>query len=124
MWSQRTFQNPEAQRNDAARRPGSREPVDPSGEHEIFQRFQETLNMLTGFPQGPAGRSNRETLFGGGGGGATGSGRGARSTTYLSPSGHTSFTITTGPMRAGAQDPDDDFDMYEYPPPHQLHLLL
>ncbi|ROW15241.1 hypothetical protein VPNG_02963 [Cytospora leucostoma] len=115
MWSQRTFQNPEAQRNDTTRGPGSREPVDPSGEQEIFQRFQETLNMLTGFPLGPAGRSNRETLFGGGGGGATGTGSGARSTTYRSPSGHTSFTITTGPlpMRAGARgaDPDDDFDM-------------
>lgn len=79
--------------------------------------------MLTGFPLGPAGRSNRETLFGGGGGGegATGSGlgSGARTTTYRSPSGHTSFTITTGavPMRPGARgaDPDDDFDMYGHP---------
>ncbi|ROW02333.1 hypothetical protein VSDG_02470 [Cytospora chrysosperma] len=119
MWSQRTFRNPERQRDDPTRGPGQQSPIDPSGEQEIFQRFQETLNMLTGFPMGPAGRSNREALFGGGGGseGALGSGfgTGARTTTYRSPSGHTSFTITTGavPMRPGARgaDPDDDFDM-------------
>ncbi|ROW05674.1 hypothetical protein VMCG_05279 [Cytospora schulzeri] len=118
-WSQRTFRSPERQRDDPSRGPGQQSPVDPSGEQEIFQRFQETLNMLTGFPLGPAARSNRETPFGGGGGGegATGSGlgTGARTTTYRSPSGHTSFTITTGavPIRPGARggDPDDDFDM-------------
>lgn len=120
MWSQQTFRNPEAQRDDPTRRSGQQSPVDPSGEQEIFQRFQETLNMLTGFPLGPAGRSNRETPFGAGRGGATGSGMeagtGPRTTTYRSPSGRTSFTITTGavPMRAGARaaDPDGDFDMY------------
>ncbi|KUI62693.1 hypothetical protein VP1G_09804 [Cytospora mali] len=113
MWSQRTYRNPERQRDDPTRGPGHQSPVDPSGEQEIFQRFQETLNMLTGFPLGPAGRSNRETLFGGGDGNATGTG--PRTTTYRSPSGHTSFTITTGavPVRAGGRgtDPDDDFDM-------------
>ena len=120
MWSQQTFRSPETQRDDPSRRQGQQSPVDPTGEQEIFQRFQETLNMLTGFPLGPAGRSNRETLFGPERGGATvggmGPGTGARTTTYRSPSGHASFTITTGamPMRAGARgaDPDDDFDMY------------
>ncbi|KUI68551.1 putative RING finger protein P32A8.03c [Cytospora mali] len=111
-WSQQTYRSPERQRNDLTRGPGYQSPVDPSGEQEIFQRFQETLNMLTGFPL-PPGRASREALYGGGDGNATGTG--PRTTTYRSPSGHTSFTITTGavPTRAGGRgaDPDDNFDM-------------
>lgn len=123
MWSQQTFRSPERQRDDPTRRPGQQSPSDRTDGQEIFQRFQETINMLTGFPLSPAGRTNRETLLGGGGGGTNGSGLGAgsgtRTTTYRSPSGHTSFTITTGavPLRAGARgaDPDDDFETYGHP---------
>lgn len=76
--------------------------------------------MLMGFggPMAPAGRSNRETLFGGT----------TQTRTYTSPGGRTTFSIITGTgpeiRRMGHNhehgehdhNHDDDFEMYGHPP--------
>ncbi|KAJ0117892.1 hypothetical protein J7T55_014342 [Diaporthe amygdali] len=115
MWSQRTYRSPDRQHDGSGGYPGRSGPVDPSSEQEIFQRFQETINMLTGLPFGPPGRQDRPSP-GPPNGDAGASGPGMRTTTYRSPSGHTSFTITTGAMRVpfgarGGIDQDDGFDI-------------
>ncbi|KAI3393216.1 hypothetical protein diail_4543 [Diaporthe ilicicola] len=119
MWSQRTFRSPDRQSNNPGAHPGLSRPVDPSSEQEIFQRFQETIDMLTGLPFGPPGRQNRAAppngAFGAGG-------PDLRTTTYRSQSGSTSFTITTGAMPfpgSAARRADDGFDMYVRP--HSYH---
>ncbi|CAN8103114.1 unnamed protein product [Discula destructiva] len=79
-------------------------PVDPNSEHEIFNRFQETLQMLGVFPPpAQAARPNRD-LFGGSSpfgppGGTT------RTTTYNTPGGRATFSITTSTIgpRPGVQ---------------------
>lgn len=113
MWSQRTYRSPDRQQDTPGVDHGRPRPVDPSSEQEIFQRFQETIDMLTGIPFGPP---TRRAPPPSGDPGAGGPG-GMRTTTYRSPSGHTSFTITTGAMPLRGLNHDDGFDMYA-PPPH------
>lgn len=116
MWSQRTYRSPDRQ-NTTGANPGHPRPVDPSSEQEIFQRFQETIDMLTGLPFGPPSRQPRATPANGAPGFG---GPDLRTTTYRSQSGNTSFTITTGampfPTAARGADQDDGFDMYVCPP--------
>lgn len=110
MWSQRTWRSPDRQQDTPGGNPGHPHPIDPGSEQEIFQRFQETIDMLTGlrYPNfGPPGGRPAPPSGGSPGGG----GPGMRSTTYRSPSGHTSFTITTGAMPLRGVDHDDGFDM-------------
>ncbi|KAK2605444.1 hypothetical protein N8I77_008279 [Diaporthe amygdali] len=61
-------------------------PVDPSSEQEIFQRFQETINMLTGHSFDTPGRQDRPGIPSGGTGDG---GSGMRTITYKSPSEYT-----------------------------------
>lgn len=119
-----------------------RPPVDPGSDQEVFQRFQETLNMLMGFnsPAGQPGRANRETMFGGpspfGAPGTTGT---TQTRIFRGP-GRAAFSITTTFPAAGLQGRDpmqmghdqnhnhnDDFDMYGSPPsqhtPHRMPAL-
>ncbi|KAJ4390726.1 hypothetical protein N0V93_004324 [Gnomoniopsis smithogilvyi] len=110
-------------------------PVDPSSDQEVFQRFQETLNMLMGFnnPAGQPGRANRETVFGGsspfGGPGITGT---TQTRIFRGP-GRATFSITTNFPGTGGQTGDrmqmghdanhnqnDDFDMYGPSPPQRI----
>lgn len=108
MWSQRTWRSPDRQQDTPGGNPGQPRPVEPSSEQEIFQRFQETIDMLTGIPPfGPPRRAPPPSGGSPGGGG----GPGMRTTTYRSPSGHTSFTITTGAMPLRGVDHDDGFDI-------------
>ncbi|KAJ4425121.1 hypothetical protein N0V82_000176 [Gnomoniopsis sp. IMI 355080] len=99
----------------------NRAAVDPSSDQEVFQRFQETLNMLMGFnnPAGQPGRANRETVFGEpmpfGAPGPTGT----TSTRIFRGPGRATFSITTTNFPGvGVQGHDqnhthnDDFDMY------------
>lgn len=109
--------------------------IDPGSDQEVFQRFQETLNMLMGFnnPAGQPGRLNREIGFGGtspfGGPGIAG---GTQTRIFRGP-GRATFSITTnfpGPGVQGgdpmnmAQNPNhnhnDDFDMYGSSPPQRV----
>ncbi|KAH8745125.1 hypothetical protein F5883DRAFT_371632, partial [Diaporthe sp. PMI_573] len=107
MWSQRTRRSPVRQQDSQGGNPGQPRPVEPSSEQAIFQRFQETIDMLTGIPFGPPGRRAAPPD-----GGAPGGGRpGMRTTTYRSPSRHTSFTITTGSVPFRGVDHDDGFNM-------------
>ncbi|KAG8168276.1 hypothetical protein KVR01_003965 [Diaporthe batatas] len=107
MWSQRTWRSPDRQQDTPGENPGHPRPVEPSSEQEIFQRFQETIQMVTGMPPfGPPGRRAPP-----GDGSPGGGGPGMRTTTYRSPSGHTSFTITTGAMPLRGVDQDDGFDI-------------
>lgn len=114
MWSQRTYRSPDGQQDAPGGNPGRPRPVDPSSEQEIFQRFQETIDMLTGIPFGPPSRRaappNAPPNAPPDGGGP-----GMRTTTYRSPSGHTSFTITTGAVPLRGVNHDDGFDMYAHP---------
>ena len=111
MWSQRTWRSPDREQDTPGGNPGHPRPVEPSSEQEIFQRFQETIDMLTGIPFGPPGR--RPPPPNGDSPGPGGSGM--RTTTYRSPSGHTSFTITTGAVPLRGVDHGDAFDMYARP---------
>lgn len=111
MWSQRTWRNPDRQQNPPSGNPGQPRPIEPSSEQEIFQRFQETIDMLTGIPPfGPPSRRAPPPSSGSPGPDGPG-GPGMRTTTYRSPSGHTSFTITTGAMPLRGVDHDDGFDI-------------
>lgn len=114
MWSQRTWRSPDRQQDAPGGNPGHPRPVEPSSEQEIFQRFQETIDMLTGIPFGPPG-GRRPAPPNADAAGPPGPSM--RTTTYRSPSGHTSFTITTGAMPLRAVDHDDGFDMYARPLP-------
>ncbi|KAG6365891.1 hypothetical protein INS49_000067 [Diaporthe citri] len=116
MWSQRTYRSPDREQDTPGGNPRHPRPVDPSSEQEIFQRFQETIDMLTGLPFGPPGRRAAPPPDGAPGA----AGPGMRTTTYRSPSGHTSFTITTGAMPLRGVDHDDGFDMYARPPDDRL----
>ena len=71
--------------------------------------------MLTGLPFGPPGRRAAPPTGDAGAGGP-----GMRTTTYRSPSGHTSFTITTGAVPLRGVDHDDGFDKYARPPDDRL----
>lgn len=62
--------------------PSDHGPVDPSSEQEIFQRFQETNNMLTGHSFDTPGRQDRPGIPSGGKGDG---GSGMRTITYKSP---------------------------------------
>lgn len=116
MWSQRTYRSPDRQQDTPGGNPRQPRPVDPSSEQEIFQRFQETIDMLTGLPFGPPSRRAAPPPDGAAGA----PGPAMRTTTYRSPSGHTSFTITTGAMPLRGVDHDDGFDMYARPPDDRL----
>lgn len=116
MWSQRTYRSPDRQQDSPGGNPGHPRPVDPSSEQEIFQRFQETIDMLTGGPFGPPTRRAPPPSGPPGAGGP-----GMRTTTYRSPSGHTSFTITTGSMPVRGVNHDDGFDMYAHPAHDHFH---
>lgn len=92
------FFNPANRRRDDR---GGRRLADPSSEHEVFTRFQETLGMLMGTPGGPPG--------------------GMQTRTFISPAGRTTFSFTTGTVGPGHRGFDhahhDEFDMYGHPHP-------